>query len=151
MCKEGELGHRFILQFTLVRAPGSSSRARGLGPVSHSSQRQAAWHRGWEILSFFSTPFPLSFLCPNQSPPSRGDLFKHRNPMLEVHGGPKGQGQARLGHRVSLWSWGADEPPAVHLREKPALGLARRVVLAESRGLRRIAVPHWAVGPSTGC
>lgn len=64
------------------RRPGLGPRgsrlcqwSQGPGPVSQSSLRRAGWHRGWEILSFFSTPLPLSPLsCPIQSPPSGSDL-----------------------------------------------------------------------------
>jgi hypothetical protein len=45
------------------------------GPVSHPSQRQAGWHRDWEILSFFPLPFPYHVcLCPIHSPPRQSEF-----------------------------------------------------------------------------
>ena len=62
------------------RALGSGSRAGGPGPVSHSTQCQAGWHWGWEILSVFLPPPYRFWPCPIQAPPSWNWLLLTHKP-----------------------------------------------------------------------
>lgn len=71
----GELGHRFTLARVHARVHTPAPAAGpGAGRSESLQQRQAAWHQGWAILSFFSTPLPRPCPCPIQSPPSCSDL-----------------------------------------------------------------------------
>lgn len=128
-CEEGELGHRFTIQFTVQVTLRLQQQHQEASPSESLQPTPGAWHQGWEILSSFSAPLPRIVSVSNpgstQLQSSYGTHIPNQGAQHLHTWGPREQGEARLGHRASLWSWGADEG-------KASFGLAGCVVLPES-------------------
>ena len=109
----GELGHRFTLGFTLGFTLPLQQQGRGPGAVSHSSNARRPGTRAGQ--SCLSSPLSSPDRVRVQSSPHPAAVISRTHkPNHVTHcsqtGGSGGQGRAHLGHRVSLWARGADEP-----------------------------------------
>lgn len=104
--EEGELGH----SSRSGSQSGSRSRShsglqqqhQGAGPSeSFQPMRQAAWHQGWEILSFFSTPLPHRSCVQSRPHPAAGILWntdtQASHPMLAAVDGLERAGPGTCG------------------------------------------------------
>lgn len=87
--------------------------------MSHSSQRQAPGTRAGKSCLPSPLPFPVSFLCPIQAPPSCSHLMEHIYPTKVPNTCIRGGLESRARH---VWGTGPLCGPGVLMRGKPALG-----------------------------